>query len=610
MTKNEWGRDNVSGLRCFRRASIRRSPWRRGAMTGGVRVGRTGMAILAALCLGLLIGLPIAVNLQSPSDALRRLGVQAGARDAVMVTTPVKLLNTPEIVLESGLVYDANLAPMPAGTAISKIALESPVLTIALTRGMGPVTEAPDESLPAILGALGTLSFETVSIRDGTVFVISQSNGTQKLSELSVEISSRKGTYTAKGSATYRGSTVSLDSSWSVPDAKSPSQAPIKISLKAPALEATIDGRVTTGTEVRLQGHAEVYAGRVRQLARWFGIGGSSGTDFKDLRIKGTLDWAAGTLSFSRAAVSVDGNESTGALAISTAAAQPLIDGTLAFQHLDLSRYGALAPSLASIWPLGFGAPADDATPVLTRFDADLRLSASKITVPNLQTGPGAATITVKNGRLMAEVAELELEGGSFGGVITADLSEAVPRYSLRGKFENVDAGRSVSGLLHRNPLQGRATISLDLAGGGAGAADVLANLSGKAGLTLNEGGRLGLDLRALLYTARRSDVTGWAAAGRGQTALEGLDARFQIQNGVATAEALTAKTGGVAINGSGWINIPARTLDLALQFANPTPGERAGPEDRLTMTGNWADPAIRADRLPKQTASPGPPLQ
>ena len=57
------------------------------------------------------------------------------------------------------------------------------------------------------------------------------------------------------------------------------------------------------------------------------------------MRVKGTLDWGAGVLTFSRATIAMDGNEGTGALALDTTKAIPSFDGTLAFDTLDLSRY-------------------------------------------------------------------------------------------------------------------------------------------------------------------------------------------------------------------------------------------------------------------------------
>ncbi len=579
---------------------------KRGKMFAGTTVRRLVTALAALGFVGLVVGLPIAVNFPLTSDALHGALLYAGGRDAVMVTTPVRLSWAPSVVLEGGLVYDPDSVTTAADrTAVGKIMIDGPVIRVATMSGGASPAEAAEESLPLILSHLSTLAFEKLQVRRGTLMLVSQDGSREIFSEITAEVTSnRKGNFTGKGSASYRGANLVFDAAWSPGDGKPPLRIPLKLTLKSAMLDATIDGKLGITEGLRLQGLAEVTAPKLKQLARWFAIAVPSGADLKNVGIKGTLDWGVGTLTFSRAAVIVDGNEGTGALALSTSEALPSVDGTLAFQNFDLSKFSAFTPTLASIWPLGFGPGEDEgALSLLTRFNADLRMSAAKVTLPYLQTGRGAATIAVKNGKLTADVAELEMEGGTFGGQISADMRGPVPRYALSGKLENVDAGRSLSGLLHRNPLQGRANIALNLTGSGHETGDILKSLSGKVGFTLNEGGRLGLDLRALLYAAQRSDVKGWAAAGKGQTALELLDARLQIENGVIMSEQLQAKSAGLSIAGSGRVDIAAKSLDLALLLTSGT--ERTSPGDTLLFTGNWLDPTIRIEQHPKRTAAP-----
>lgn len=597
--------------RTFGLQKHRRPELTRGDMFGGVTARRMGMAFAAITCLVFIVGLPVAVNLGLAPDTMTALVVQAGPRDAVLVTSPVRLSSTPDIVLEAGLVYDAgnSTGQKPANSTITRMMVDGALITVAASPGMTSSADVAEETLPAVLAQLAALTFDKLVVRRGTLVIASSDGRRAIFSDVSAEIASNhKTAYSAKGSALYRGSKLSFDAAWSLPpDKKPPLRLPVKLAVTSAAIDASIDGRLAVADGLRLQGSADVSIRKIRQLARWFGIGPTTSVDLRDIRLKSVLDWGAGTLTFSRASVSVDGNEGTGALALSTSTPVPAVDATLAFQNLDLSRYSALAPSLASLWPLGFGVPEDDVgPPLLTSFDADLRMSAAKVTLPYVQTGRAAVTIALKNGRLLADVAELEVEGGSFGGQINADLSGSVPRYGVRGKFDNVDGGRSFSELLHRNPLQGRVNVVLDLNGAGGTAGDVLGSLSGKVSFGLNEGGRLGLDLRALRYAAQRSDVKGWGAAGKGQTALEQLDGRVLVHSGVAAVELLQAKGGGLMINGSGSVDLAGRQLDLSLLFSNnAAPDRPATGSDTIRLSGSWADPAISAERLPKRTAAP-----
>jgi AsmA protein len=574
-------------------------------MFAAVTIRRAAVAFVAIAGLALIAGLPVVINLRLGPGLLHTSSVHAGPRGAVFVTTPVRLSSAPNILMQAGWVHDADAGlPGKPETAAAKIVADGIILRIG-TAAAGPESSTLDEPLPLILSQLSWLDFQSLQVRRGTIIVVNQSGGTETFSDVLAEITSnRKGSFGAKGSATYRGSSIAFDTSWSLPaDRKVPLRVPVKAALKSSILNVNIDGRLAVSDDLRLQGLTDLSAGKLRHVARWFDIPVSNSTEFQDMRVKGTLDWGAGVLTFSRATIVMDGNEGTGALALDTTKAIPSFDGTLAFDTLDLSRYLSRGTQLASLWSLGIGD--DEVAPsALTRINADMRLSASKIAVPHVQTGRGAATISLVNGKLQADIAELELEGGSFGGQLTADMGTPVPHYKLIGKLENVDAGRSLAGLLHRNPLQGRANISLDLVGSGQDMKGVLGSLSGKAGLALIDAGRLGLDLRALLYAAQRSSTKGWASAGKGQTALEVLDLRVNVVDGIVITDQLNAKSAGLTITGGGRVNVAQQLFDMTLQFNNLERAPSSG--ETLLVTGTWADPEFRTESMPpKRAAAP-----
>ena len=139
----------------------------------------------------------------------------------------------------------------------------------------------------------------------------------------------------------------------------------------------------------------------------------------------------------------IDGNEAAGALVLNLAGERPLIDATLAFHALDLTPYAEAARSQSFLfdrqtatWSLF-----DLSFPLIRHVDADLRISAPKVALKGYGLGRGAATIAVRSGKLLADIAELELYGGKASAQVTANTNEIVPRYTLRGKVENFDAG-------------------------------------------------------------------------------------------------------------------------------------------------------------------------
>lgn len=296
---------------------------------------------------------------------------------------------------------------------------------------------------------------------------------------------------------------------------------------------------------------------------------------------------------------------------LNLAGERPLIDATLAFQALDLTPYADAARAQSFLfdrqtatWSLF-----DLSFPLVRHVDADLRISAPKVILKGYGLGRGAATIAVRSGKLLADIAELELFGGKLGAQITANADEIVPHYALRGRVENFEAGSAASLLFGSAALSGRALLTVEIEGAGQTPAEVVRRLSGKATLAMPEGGRLAMDVKALRTAARANGPPGWAALAKGQTNLELLEARALIRSGVLTTELVQARSGAMGLTASGRVDLAARTLDLNLWMKSSVPTDRplklsdmAGAEG-VTMRGPWSEPFVR-DQEPEADAA------
>ena len=83
----------------------------------------------------------------------------------------------------------------------------------------------------------------------------------------------------------------------------------------------------------------------MRRVARWFGMPVASADGLNAAAVKGQINWARRTFAVEDAKVALDGNEAAGALVLNLAGERPLIDGTLAFNALDLTPYVEAARS-------------------------------------------------------------------------------------------------------------------------------------------------------------------------------------------------------------------------------------------------------------------------
>jgi len=301
----------------------------------------------------------------------------------------------------------------------------------------------------------------------------------------------------------------------------------------------------------------------------------------------------------------VDGNEATGTVSLEFAGERPLIEGTMAFSALDLTQYFEAARSqslifdrLTSSW-----SPFDLSFPLIKYIDADLRISAPAIALKGYTFGRGAASITVRSGKLLASIVELDLPSGNVSAQVTADANALLPHYTLRGKIENFDPGPVGTALVGSTVFSGRSVLTLDLAAIGQTPAEVLRRLSGKAALTMPEGGRAALDLKALRTVSKDNVSPGWGQLTKAQTSIDHLEARAFIVDGVLFPDVMQARAGAVALAATGSIDLAESILDLRLSVRPNAPGDRphgtstdTAGADVISVRGPWGSPTVRAE--------------
>ncbi|MDX2155189.1 MAG: AsmA family protein, partial [Hyphomicrobiaceae bacterium] len=490
-----------------------------------------------------LLGLPVAVELNEP-DA-RRVSMGALASDRTPLTERVSLSNHLSLTLDGGLVSPAT----SSGNAV-RLHIDDAALTLDLRKaGVAPESQLP-EPQPPLVARIAGFNAGVLIFRGATLNVVSPSGRHHVLSDVNATISAvRKGSFKLVGTGRFNGQRISLEGAWSDPPLREGAQLPLRLTLRSAFLEAAFDGHLSANGMLMLTGHAEVRAQSLRRLAAWTGFGGG-GDLMRSVTVAGPVEWSTSQMAFARASVDLDGNQATGALIFKFSGPRPSVDATLAFQELDLSR--VLGPAGASQNPASEGGPR-----FLSTFDADLRVSASRIRAASVDTGRGAITIALNQGRLAADLVDFEIEGGTAHAQLNLDVNQKAPIAAIKLKAKGVDTGRLLAAQLRRNPLLGRANITFEGTTDSSSLADSPMRLSGRGQLELAEPGRLGLDLAALAYAAKAAPVVGWSAAGKGGTPFDNLTCRFRLLNGAVTLETVQARSGEQAVTASGQIDVP-----------------------------------------------------
>jgi AsmA protein len=566
-------------------------------------------ALALGACVGFGVLAPMYLAERASDDSFVGAAVLASPRDLYVITVPVRVSSAPDLTLNRAVIYDYGQSASAGAT--SQVVLDGPVLTLnaagpgpAVRAGAGgPVADA--EPVAPLIQQIGTLGFDLVTIRRGTLHVLMDDGNVETLTDIQAEVKkNRRGQIASLGSFTVRGQRLAFDASLSQPDKKQPHRWPLQASFKAGLLQGTFDGHADLSEDVQLAGQAELAITSLRRLGRWFGLPLYVTEGFNATTVKGDLTWARRSLAFEKARIAVDGNEGNGRLTLNLAGERPLLEATLDFAHLNLTPYldAARTQFFGFELPVTWGASFDTSLPMIRYLDADMRISANRIALKDLGFGQSGATITAQAGKLHADIAEVELPaGGMLSAQVTAIMTEAVPRYALRAKVENLEMGPASARLMGSPALTGRAGLTFDLTSAGYSLTELTRRLSGKAALSMPEGGRMALDLKAVRQAAKAGQ-RGWAALARSHTNVERLEARSLIIDGVAFAEDIHARAGGVALALAGRLGLVDGNMDarLVLKPGAPADASRSTPEgaasEAVTLRGPWPDPTLRAE--------------
>ena len=584
---------------------------------------RPSSLALAVLCC--LLFLVIAPYLVSGRHLdLKGAAVFAASRDSYSLSSPVRLLGAPVVELESGtlslpqshgLARGGEMIAMLITGSGPRLTLDDATFTADFSTAEPTFLQTSAGSIAPLVASFQKLQFDALTIQNGSVRIKMADGSTLTLDDLAAEVTSKPtGTVRVAGSFSFRGEKVSFDTTLGPSAPTQPGARPITASLDSAMLSARLDGSLLFADNPRLLSqHAEVNIPHLRQAARWLGAGWPPGFGFDDFHAKGQLEWVNRTLAFQKAVLQMDGNEAEGTLSVNFAAARPAVDGTLGLKTLDLSKYlargnAADQESGASLLTLVSGARGLE-FPLIENVDADLRISSDSVVVPGLTIGHSAATVSLKGGKMLADIAELEIDDGTRGGgQLRIDTNGSHPSYDVHAKLESIDLGQAGKAIFGHPTIQGRGDVIVDLTADGDSGDSLLRSLDGKLCVTVDEGGQLGVDVNQLVTAATSSQqALLWRAAASTAIPIDRLDARFAVVNGVIRTETAQAMAGARAMKADGTIDLPGHSLDIELAIgdrARADAGEdvKPAPREVIDLRGPWVQPTLQP------VAAPGTP--
>lgn len=554
------------------------------------------------------------------------------SEDAINITSPTALSRAPVVELTGGTLSvppalsgkartgEALAALVKGGSA--RLALKSPIFVIDLAAATGrlvpvaaPVpTSAPVLGLPGatmealsspLLDALRGAAFETLMIRNGTVVLELGQGRREELTALDAEVTiKRRSAVRFKGSMTVRGETVRFDVvAGARQEQRGSSRLPLSGTIESGLFYAAIDGRLELDRGASLTGAtADITIPNLRSVARWLGHAWPSGSGLKDFNARGVLDWTGPTLSVSRGRYRLDGNEATGTLSLSVASDRPMIAGTLAFGAFDMTPLiqrddlasdgarsgGAGAKGAASGGPArSLLAAVKSATdlrwPLIGIVDVDMRLSAEQVKAGPYEAGRAAASLSMRDGQLLFNLAEVLLPDGAHGrGEFNITGSPSLPNFALRGRVEDVELGNVAGIVAGQTFVRGRGHVVFDLATSGSAGADVVQRLSGKLETRFDNGATISCSHKSIAAAARANRSAADLCAASASIGPATLSA--EIARGRLRTEKVEVTSGDELVRLVGNYDLTTAGIDIAITSGPALPAGAAHPDREVIL--------------------------
>lgn len=565
-----------------------------------------------------------------PSSSLRPALLFAGTLNAKTTTKSVQLSNA--IVLEPG----ATLYVHPAGkkrtdgasdqTANARkprLLLKNATLTFrqATAAGKAPdksLSDAPDGKADAALKVFRSLGFERLDVENARLQLRQPGGGLIHVGHITSQVVTADGAVPglrATGNLTRHGKTVQFDVV-KQPTETDDRKAAVDLKISGPLLKLQLSGNLSSKKGVQISADAaEFKTHNLKAVLAWLGVHPIKSRGLKEFEATGNLTWNGSSVAFDQAQFAIDGNQANGRLSFSFDPRRPAVEGTLAFQDLKLNAYlnddadqTNTTHPLTRLWTALQKTCANDTLPLgLKHVDADLRLSTKSLQLSGIELGRGAAVVIAKDGVLKSDLADINLAIGAKGRAhVSIDVTGFLPRYVLRGNFQQVDLGGASSHWLGKPIVDGVADMTFDLAAQGQDNKALIKTLSGPIVVSAQNSASIPIDVVQLFNQTKQTPNDGWGNFEGGFTALKNLSVELMSSRGALTTKSVKANIDGNALIATGTLKLSDLVLDLVLTKraaadktakAELTPGEPARPHrkrDTLQLKGPISEPVIR----------------
>lgn len=607
-----------------------------------------GIGVLVVLVIAAAVIVPAVVPLETYKPFIAKAVKDATGRDlsmgeirlAVLPRLAVEVDNvsfanapgaaSPQMATLKQLAVQVQLLPLLSGNiAVDRFVLVDPVINLeidqngkanwVMTPAATPAAPASGGGSSAAGGGISNLQLGDIRLENGTVVYTDRASGRSETLtniDLAVALPSLDSPLKAEGEAIWKGEAVKIDLTAAKPRALMDGGASaVQASVASAPVNVGFDGTVTNAQPLAVGGTVKLDVPSIRKLAAWAAQPlEMPGTGLGPLSIAGKLDMKGPRIAFTDAQVRIDEIRGTGGVTIDTGGKVPAIGASLNVETLDLNPYlppeaekKPSAPGGSGGGGSAGGAPADwSDEPIdmagLRALNADLSFSAQAIRVREIKIGKSAVKVTLKDGRLVTDLSELNLYEGTGKALLTVDASKDVATIESNLTLAGVQAQPLLTDAADFKRLSGTAEATSTVTTRGKSERELVANANGNGAVTFKDGAVTGFNLAALLRDFNPAALQkGFDEAQK--TDFAELAGTYTIKNGLLNNPDLRMLAPLIRVQGAGDVDLPKRTLNykatprLVASLEGQTgAADKSGFSVPILITGTWADPNIQPD--------------
>ncbi len=591
------------------------------------RIGSLRRKIVVSISVAIVTGIALLLALPNFYSEMqfKTAVVFAGSLNEVTVTSPIPLSDV--IVLEPGAIIQSKFdnkksdePPSSQQKAQPHLKLKNATLTLLqapAAPGQAASHSVKQVTTTQLTTALRNVGFSALQL-DNTVVQLKRPGGSlQRIGRITgvirTDVSQKM--LSAEGQFERQSETLTFTAQTSF-DQTDPTARTLQLYIKGNNLQLSLNGKLMTKGGLRVTSdEANFSTPDLKKLLGWLGMGPLVSNGFSKFSAAGHFSWSGSTVAFDQSQFDIDDNLANGRLSFYFDPGEPSIEGTLAFQKLELIPYiGAsdqpsATSAITNAWSALHSTVSAGSLPLgLKEIDADIRVSAKSLQYGATEIGQGAAVILVKDGKLKADIAEMTLSSGARGrSQIEIDTTNFVPKYVVHGNVNGFDLGTASTQWFGKSIVDGIANMTFDLAAHGRNKNELLATLSGPIVVSADKGASIPIDLVKLFTKSKKSPNDGWEHIENGFTALKNLSVEVMSSKGSLKTKSVKANIGGNPFIATGTLKLTDLVLDLILtKTADSETGTTDGTEapdkepiahpqmDTLEFKGPITEPIIR----------------